>query len=242
MPKKKISKKKIISKKNSKSETKPKKKSVKKSKKRLTKKQKQEIKENNEIEKLDQELSEVNLELKKLSLNNKKIIPFSEEEQEPSEGLASKGFRWELDSEPSDSSPSLEMINPPQRRLVPLEDVLEIDTSAPSPFNKNQNKQDEFNPFKYQAGKNQEDKNYASITQDYSSQEKQERGKKVSFIDLEKYNLLEGFPKSEINPVMIRGEDSLKDRKYIAISSFKNIERKPHDPFKKKSIEYEPLS
>jgi hypothetical protein len=143
MPKKQKS-----SKKSPQKKPKPKKKSVKK----LTKKQKKEIKELNEVEKLDQELTEVNLALNKLALNNKNIIPFSEEEQEPSEGLASKGFRWELDSESSDSNVSLERVNPPQKRLVPLEDVLEIDTSAPNPLNNNQKREEEFNPFRYVSG------------------------------------------------------------------------------------------
>lgn len=234
------------SKKEVKSKIKSKKKSTKKSKK-LTKKQKKEIQELKEEEKLDQELNEVNLELKKLSLNNKRIIPFNQEEQENSEGLTSGRFRLELDTESSDSGNSLERVrvNPPQRRLVPLEEVLETTsfTRAFNPLEDNaQNEKEEFNPFRYIPGRNQENKNYASISQDYSSEEQQEREKKVSFIDLEKYNVLEGFPKSDINPVMMRGKDSLKDRKYIEVHSFRNFERKPHDTFKKKSREYEPLS
>ena len=45
------------------------------------------------------------------------------------------------------------MINPPQRRLVPLERTLQIETSAPNPLgNSANNKNEEFNPFRYSPG------------------------------------------------------------------------------------------
>jgi hypothetical protein len=123
------------------------KKKEKKKKKRLTKAEKEE-KERKELEKLNQELKEVDIEIKKVALKNpKEILDEWEKEKnvQNSEGLTSN-----LSLDLGDSSPSLEMINPPQGRLVPLERTLQVETSAPNPLGNGANNQnEEFNPFKY---------------------------------------------------------------------------------------------
>ncbi len=118
--------------------------SKKKAKKRKTKKEIEE-EEKKETKKLDKEIEEVNLEIKKIALKNKKII-IEDWEREP-EGLTSHAQELEIE----DSSPSLEMINAPLGRLVPLERVLQ---TAPTPnlLNGNGNDKNEFNPFKYTTG------------------------------------------------------------------------------------------
>ncbi len=116
-----------------------------KSKKRETKAEK-EKREEKELKKLDNELREVSTEIKKVALKNKKII--IDEWENESEGLTS--HTQELGLNNQNFSPSLEMVNAPRGRLVPLERTLQISTQSPSILgNDNGNKNEEFNPFKY---------------------------------------------------------------------------------------------
>jgi len=156
-----------VSKKNSK-------KKVKKVKKE-TKEQK-EKKERKELKRLDNELFEIDTEIKKVALNNKKVI--LEKWDEESEGLTSHIREIGLNDE--NSSPSLEMVNAPQRRLVPLERTLQVSTQAPSILgNNNGNKNEEFNPFKYNAGDNNSDPNGPK----YTSYESGEGVKKIDIAE-----------------------------------------------------------
>jgi hypothetical protein len=101
-------------------------------------------KEKKEIKKLDKEIEEVNLEIKKISLNNKKIIPMYEEE---TKGLTSIDSGLDF----TESQASLEMVNEPRGRLVPLERTLRVETPSPSILDNNKDS-NEFNPFQYSSG------------------------------------------------------------------------------------------
>lgn len=105
------------------------------------KRETKEQKEQKEIKKLDQEIEDVNLEIKKITINNKKIIPMYEEE---TKGLTSHDSGLDF----SESQASLEMVNAPRGRLVPLERTLRVETSPPSLLNNNK-KDEGFNPFQY---------------------------------------------------------------------------------------------
>jgi hypothetical protein len=125
-------------------ERKPREKKTRERKHKKPKKETREQKEKKEIKELDKEIEEVNLEIKKISLNNKKIIPMYEEE---TKGLTSIDSGLDF----TEAQASLEMVNAPRGRLVPLERALRVETTSPSVLNNDKNS-NEFNPFQYSSG------------------------------------------------------------------------------------------
>ncbi len=138
--------KKHSSKKNSIKSKKEKNKSFKRKHKKKTKSEKEKY-EKKQLKKLDKEIQEVSEEIKKVALNNKKqIIDKINQEKEYTPTIS-------IDLNKKSFSPSLEMINPPQRRLVPLERVLRVEKSSANIL-ENNSSNSEFNPFQYNTREN----------------------------------------------------------------------------------------
>ncbi len=146
-------------------------------------------------------------------------------------------------SELPKTSPSLRRINAPQRIPARLEENLIQSTN----FNKDE-KEDE-NSFKYDLRdeKTGKEGKYSIISQEYSAIQKETLKhnphilmKEQSFIDLNQKNIVENFPRTNLNAL---AEETLKnpenrDDKYTSKFTFREKERKPHNPFEKKEINY----
>ncbi|MFH1503146.1 MAG: hypothetical protein ABIE36_00620 [Candidatus Diapherotrites archaeon] len=139
-------------------------------------------------------------------------------------------------------SPSLRKINAPQKIPARLEENLIQSSSF--------NEEEEENSIKYNliGGEKKKEAEYSIISQEYSAIQKETLKhnphiitKEQSFVDLNRKNIVENFPKRNFNPF---AEETLTnsvntDKNYISKLSFTEKERKPHNPFERKEAKYE---
>lgn len=149
----------------------------------------------------------------------------------------------EFITETERASPSLQKINPPQRNPVRLEENFIEDTSPIS----STNSREEENPINYNLVKKNEEQKYQTISPEYQAIQKESRMqnphlvvKQNRFVDLERKNIVENISRQAFNPI---SDETLKGREknedYIFKSSFKDRERKPHNPLEKTEIKYD---
>jgi hypothetical protein len=174
----------------------------------------------------------------------RKIKKLDEELREPQNKIQLSGFVEDAESLELLNPPSpLEKTNAQQRTHVVLE--RSIMSSNPSIT-----KVEEENPIKYSLmpSENKKEAKYSVISKDYSVIQRETMKQNPSFLvqandfnESGRRNVLEEFPKRNINPIAeesLRGSEK-KDGEYFVKPSFIEKERKPHNPFERKEIQYD---
>jgi len=140
-------------------------------------------------------------------------------------------------------SPSLEKVNAPQRIPTRLEGNFIED-----PLLNNNLKDETNNSIEYNLINKKNEPEYQLISQDNRAMQRESLKhnpnmlvKHQSFIDLDRKNIVENFPRRMISPIV---DETLRDTKntdkdYIVKSTFVEKERKIHNPFEKSEIKYD---
>jgi hypothetical protein len=138
------------------------------------------------------------------------------------------------------TSPSLKKINAPQ--ILTRFETNIIEASAG-----NTNLKEEEDSINYSLINKKNEQEYKLISQESRIVQRESIKqnpnllmKEPSFIDLERKNIVENFPKRTFNAI---ADENLKgggnvDKNYIIRPSFVEKERKPHNTFEKKDIKY----